>query len=382
MKKILILFFAIPTFCWAQKFDYTKIEEIDKTRFENKEFYKVKNYTKKKSNKKKVKNIIFLIGDGMGTSHVYAGLIANKGESYIKTMPFSGFNKTNSSDKLITDSAAGATAFSIGEKTHTGAIGVDRNDVPKKTILEMAEERGMGTGLVASCDVTHATPASFIAHQPSRNMHEEIALEFLNTEIDIFIGGGRKYFNQRKDEKNLLIELEKKGYDVVKSMDSLKYAKGEKVAALVADDQLPPYLLGRGDMLTPSAKFAMNLLKKNKKGFFLMIEGSQIDWGAHDNNVPYIVSEMLDFDRTIGEVLKFAAKDGETLVVITADHETGGFTINGGDIATGVVEGKFTTGSHTAVMVPVFSFGPQAELFSGIMENNEIFFKFKEILGL
>ncbi len=382
MKKFLILFFAIPTFCYAQKFDYTKIEEIDKTKYENKDFYKVKNYAKKKSNKKKVKNIIFLIGDGMGTSHVYAGLMANKGESYIKTMPFSGFNKTNSSDKLITDSAAGATAFSIGEKTHNGAIGVDRNDVPKKTILEMAEEKGMGTGLVATCDITHATPASFIAHQPSRGMHEEIALEFLNTEIDVFIGGGKKYFNQRKDSINLLLKLENKGYDIVTSMDSLKFAKGEKIAALVADDQLQPYLLGRGEMLKPSAEYAMNLLKKNKKGFFLMIEGSQIDWGGHDNNVPYIITEMLDFDRTVGEVLKFAAKDGETLVVITADHETGGFSINGGDLATGVVEGKFTTGGHTAVMVPVYSFGPQAELFSGIMENNDIFYKFKEVLEL
>ncbi len=318
----------------------------------------------------------------MGTSHVYAGLMANKGESYIKTMPFSGFNKTNSSDKLITDSAAGATAFSIGEKTHNGAIGVDRNDVPKKTILEMAEEKGMGTGLVATCDITHATPASFIAHQPSRGMHEEIALEFLNTEIDVFIGGGKKYFNQRKDSINLLLKLENKGYDIVTSMDSLKFAKGEKIAALVADDQLQPYLLGRGEMLKPSAEYAMNLLKKNKKGFFLMIEGSQIDWGGHDNNVPYIITEMLDFDRTVGEVLKFAAKDGETLVVITADHETGGFSINGGDLATGVVEGKFTTGGHTAVMVPVYSFGPQAELFSGIMENNDIFYKFKEVLEL
>jgi len=113
-----------------------------------------------------------------------------------------------------------------------------------------------------------------------------------------------------------------------------------------------------------------------------MIEGSQIDWGGHDNNVPYIVSEMLDFDRTIGEVLKFAAKDGETLVVITADHETGGFSINGSDLEKGIVEGKFTTGGHTAVMVPIFSYGPQAELFSGIMENSDIFYKFKEVLGL
>ena len=109
---------------------------------------------------------------------------------------------------------------------------------------------------------------------------------------------------------------------------------------------------------------------------------SQIDWGGHDNNVPYLVTEMLDFDKTIGEVLKFAANDGQTLVVVTADHETGGFSINGGDLSKGVVEGKFTTGGHTGIMVPVYSFGPQAELFSGIIENTDIFYKFKEVLGL
>ena len=382
MKKYLFLFLIIPTFSWAQKYDYTKIEEIDKTKYENTEFYEVKNYTKKIKRNKEVKNIIFLIGDGMGTSHVYAGLIANKGNSYIKTMPVSGFNKTNSSDKLITDSAAGATAFSIGEKTHNGAIGVDKNDVPKKTILEMAEENGMSTGLVASCEITHATPASFIAHQPSRSMYEEIAADFLKTDIDVFIGGGRNHFDKRKDGRNLLMELEAKGYEVVTSMDSLDFTNGEKVAALIEEEHPQPVALGRGDMLITASEFAIEILKKNNNGFFLMIEGAQIDWGGHDNHTPYIVTEMLDFDRTIGEVLKFAAKNGETLVVITADHETGGFSINGGDIETGIVEGKFTTGGHTAVMVPIFAYGPQAELFSGIIENTDIFYKFKAVLGL
>ena len=297
-------------------------------------------------------------------------------------MPFSGFNKTNSSDNLITDSAAGATAFAIGEKTKNGAIGVDKNDVPKMTILEMAEEKGMSTGMVATCEITHATPASFIAHQPSRSMYEEIAADFLKTDIDVFIGGGRQYFEKRKDGKDLLVELERKGYEVVTSMDSLKYAKGDRVAALIAEYHPEPYLMGRGEMLKQASEFAINMLNKNKNGFFLMIEGSQIDWGGHDNNVPYIVSEMLDFDRTIGEALKFAANDGETLVVITADHETGGFSLNGGDMEKGIVEGKFTTGGHTGVMVPIYSYGPHAELFSGIIENTDIYFKFKEVLGL
>jgi alkaline phosphatase len=379
MKKFLIIFLLVPFFSFAQE---TKPgSDYDKFSYQNQEFYEVKDYTKKKP-KETVKNIIFLIGDGMGTSQVYAGLVANRGQLYIRTMPFAGFCKTNSADALITDSAAGATAFSIGEKTNNGAIGVDRNNVPKKTILEMAEGKGMATGLVASCAVTHATPAAFIAHQPSRGMSEEIAADFLKTDIDVFIGGGRDHFDKRQDGRNLLTELEAKNYDVITTMDSLKFAKGEKVAALVSPGQPDPYLMGRGDMLPKASVFAIDKLKKNKNGFFLMIEGSQIDWGGHDNNVPYIVSEMLDFDRTVGEVLKFAAADKETLVVITADHETGGFSINGGDLATGLVSGKFTTGGHTGVMVPVFAYGPQAEQFSGIMENTDIFVKFKELLGL
>lgn len=378
-KQIAFLFFMLPAISWAQ--NYIKPEQLDKTRFENQDFYEVKDFTKKTSKKHIVKNIIFLIGDGMGTSQVYAGLVANKGELYLKSMPVSGNSKTNSSDDLITDSAAGATAFSIGEKTYNGAIGVDKNEVPKKTILEMAEEKGLGTGLIATCAITHATPASFIAHQQNRGMQEEIAADFLKTDIDLFIGGGRKYFNQRTDGRDLLIELEAKGYNVITSMDSLKFAKKGNIAALIEEEHPQPMVQGRGDMLLNASEFAIKKLKKNKNGFFLMIEGSQIDWGGHDNSVPYIVTEMLDFDRTLGEVLKFAAKDGETLVVVTADHETGGFSVNGGSLETGVVEGKFTTGGHTAVMVPVFAYGPQSELFSGIMENTDIYYKFKEVLG-
>jgi len=378
-KQIAFLFFMLPAISWGQ--NYIKPEQLDKTRFENQDFYEVKDYTQKTSKKQIVKNVIFLIGDGMGTSQVYAGLLSNKGESYLKSMPVSGYSKTNSSDDLITDSAAGATAFSIGEKTYNGAIGVDKNEVPKKTILEMAEEKGLGTGLIATCAITHATPASFIAHQQNRGMQEEIAADFLKTDIDLFIGGGRKYFNQRTDGRDLLIELEAKGYNVITSMDSLKFAKKGNIAALIEEEHPQPAALGRDDMLQNASEFAIKKLKKNKNGFFLMIEGSQIDWGGHDNNVPYIVTEMLDFDRTLGEVLKFAASDGETLVVVTADHETGGFSVNGGSLETGVVEGKFTTGGHTGVMVPVFAYGPQAELFSGVMENTDIFYKFKEVLG-
>ncbi len=326
----------------------------------------------------RVKNIILMIGDGMGTAQVYAGLTANRGQLFLQNCPVAGFSKTYSSDKYITDSAAGATAFSAGKKTYNGAIGVDSLKRPLKTILEVAEEKGLATGLVATCRITHATPASFIAHQPSRNMYEEIAADFLNTDIDVFIGGGKKDFESEVNGKSILDHLETKGYTVLEDTAGLADVNTDKLAALVAEMHLPPMSAGRGSFLTTATSKALDILSKDKDGFFLMVEGSQIDWGGHDNNTSYIVQEMLDFDRAIGEALRFAAEDGETLVIITADHETGGFTLNGGDISTGKVEGKFTTGSHTGVMVPVFAFGPQAIRFGGIMENTSIYHKMME----
>ena len=329
-----------------------------------------------------VKNIVLMIGDGMGTSQVYAGLVANMGALFLQQCPYSGFSTTSSADKLITDSAAGATALATGVKTYNGAIGVDTAKIPRKTILEMAEDRGWSTGLVSTCDITHATPASFIAHQESRGMAEEIAADFLKTDIDCFIGGGLDRFIKRKDGRNLVAQLESKGYRTITGIDDLHlHDNDDKIAALVAPGHLSPAIMGRNSYLEEATALSLELLSRKGTGFFLMIEGSQIDWGGHDNNTTYIATEMLDFDRAIGRVLQFAADDGETLVVITADHETGGFSVNGGDPGRGMVEGAFTTGGHTPVMVPVFSFGPGADQFSGIMDNTDIFHKMVQQAG-
>ncbi len=147
---------------------------------------------------KKPKNVVFLIGDGMGISQIFAGLTANHGHLFLENCKYIGFSKTQSADNYITDSAAGGTALSAGVKTYNGAIGVDANKKPVKTILEEAEEKGLATGLVSTSAITHATPASFIAHQPNRNMYEEIAADFLKTDIDVFIGGGYRSFHQKK----------------------------------------------------------------------------------------------------------------------------------------------------------------------------------------
>ncbi|MCF6360119.1 MAG: alkaline phosphatase [Cyclobacteriaceae bacterium] len=328
------------------------------------------------------KNVIFMIGDGMGIAQIQAAMIANGNTLNLDRMISTGFSKTSSASDGITDSAAGATAFSIGKKTYNKAIGVDKDTVAQKTVLEYAEEAGLSTGLVATSSITHATPASFIAHQPYRNMAEEIAADFLKTDIDVFIGGGKNYFVDRKDGEDLTLSLKSNGYQVIFEQSGLANITSGKLAALLAPDGMPPFSKGRGDMLAPSAMKAIELLNQNEKGFFLMIEGSQIDWGGHGNDIEYVVSELLDFDNTIGQVLDFAEKDGNTLVIITADHETGGLTILGDDILGDSTATNFSTDYHTSVMVPVYAKGPGEEAFVGTYENNLIFNKIMSALRI
>jgi len=327
------------------------------------------------------KNIIFLIGDGMGVSQIYAGLTANRGHLNLERIKVIGFHKNQASNNYVTDSAAGATAFATGKQTYNGAIGLDSLRVPATTLLEMAEQKGLATGLVSTCDITDATPSSFIAHQLMRSMHEEIAGDFLKTDIDVVIGGGRKYFEKRIDGLNLLDTLRKKGYQVHSDLALDGVSKG-KLVALYADENPIKVMEGRGDALLYSAKKSLEIVSQNKKGFFVMIEGSQIDWGGHANDTDYIITEMVDFDKSIGFALDFAEKNKETLVVITADHETGGFALMGGNMKTGEVKGAFTTKGHTGQMIPVFAFGPGAEAFSGIYNNYDIYTKIKLALKL
>ncbi len=343
-----------------------------------KDTYRVKTYSQK-FKAKKPKNIIFLIGDGMGVSHVFAGLTANKGHLFLENFKHVGFSKTQSADSYITDSAAGGTALSTGHKTNNGAIGFDAQNKPVKTILEEAEEKGLATGLVSTSSITHATPASFISHQAGRSMYEEIAADFLKTDIDVFIGGGIDHFSKRKDGRNLMEELKTKGYKVETDLKEIEKVNNGKLAGLTA----PVHngrIAERGNMLPIATKTAIDILDNNKKGFFLMVEGSQIDWGGHASSTVYVVEDMLDFDKVIGQTLNFAEKNGETLIIVTADHETGGMALTDGNIENGVVKAAFPTSDHTAVMVPVFAYGPGAEEFTGIMENTDIFFKMKKLL--
>jgi alkaline phosphatase len=336
----------------------------------------------KKKKPKPPKNIILLIGDGMGTSQVYAGYTAKKGKMFITGMPVSGFSITFSADNYITDSGAGATALSTGVKTNNASIGVDANGKPVETILEKAEKHGLSTGLVSTSAITHATPASFISHTSNRSKYADIAFDFLKTDIDVFIGGGYNNFARRADSLNLIDSLNAHGYFVTRDLKDVDVPSTQRLAALLADEHLPGMLKGRGNMLPDATEMALKILKRNKNGFFIMIEGSQIDWGGHDNDVAYMVSETVDFDNAVGKALQFAAKNGETLVIVTADHETGGFGITGGSMATGDVQGAFISKDHTATMVPLFAYGPGSERFAGVQDNTDVFKKCVELLGL
>lgn len=329
---------------------------------------------------KRPKNIILMIGDGMGVSQLYSGITANKGTLNIMQMPYSGFSMTSSANDYITDSAAGGTALASGQKTNNGAIGVDAQGKPVVSILEIADRHGLHTGLVATSAITHATPASFIAHVASRSSYEDIAMDFTKTNIDVFMGGGRKHFEQREDGLNLTNELTAKGFKVAFNMDDAMRMTTTPVAVLAADEHIGTFT-SRGDMLSQATQKTIELLNTNKKGFFLMVEGSQIDWGGHQNDVAYVVGEMLDFDKAVGKALEFAARDKNTLVIVTADHETGGMNLVEGDITKGKVKAAFVSGDHTGVMVPVFAYGPGAWQFTGIYQNTDVFGRMKSLWG-
>ncbi len=326
------------------------------------------------------KNIIFMVGDGMGLSQITAAMYMNDNKIAFERCKHVGLHKSHARGNLVTDSAAGATAFSCGEKTYNGAIGVNMEKQPMKTILESAEDAGLETGMVATCGITHATPGSFVAHQEQRKMYEEIAADIANAEVEVLIGGGRDHFTKRVDEQDLLQKMKDKGYEVTNELQQVT-ANNDKIAVILADEHPPKKSEGR-DYLKDASNLAIARLSKSEKGFFLLVEGSQIDWGGHANEHDYIISELLDFNETVHAVLDFAETNQETLVVITADHETGGFAINPGSKMNKKIVPGFTTGQHTASMIPVFAFGPGAEAFMGIYENTAIYHKMMAALQL
>lgn len=332
---------------------------------------------KKESNQ--AKNIILLIGDGMGLAQLSSAYYYGTETPNFSRFKHIGLHQNTPVGMQITDSAAGATAFSCGIKTYNGAIGVDRDTMPVETILEWAIKQNKSTGVIATSSITHATPASFYAHVPYRKMAEEIAADYLKLPIDFGAGGGIQYFNDRADKRNLLTELSSAGVVVDTTALGKNLTFGQRYLYLLAPQAMPKMQDNRGSFLPDATQAALDLLSQDEDGFFLMVEGSQIDWGGHANDADYIIEETLDFDQMVGLALDFAEKDGNTLVVVTADHETGGFSLSSkkvfGKDNYGILEPSFSTGGHSASLIPVLAYGKGAERFMGIYQNNEIFGK-------
>jgi alkaline phosphatase len=323
----------------------------------------------------KPKNVILLIGDGMGFAQVQSAILMSETPSNFLRFPVTGISRTQASDKVITDSGAGGTALACGKKTRNGMIGMSPDSLEMQSLIDIFSSLGKATGVVTCCALTHATPADFLAHDISRNNLEAIAEDITKSPVDVLIGGGLNNFIKRTDGKDLTSDMKANGMEVFTCLRDVEGKTGRFVV-FTADEHPVPANQGRGEEFAVSVKAAIDALSKDNEGFFLMVEGSQIDWACHSNDSAYLVAEMRDFDQVLGEVLDFAAKDGNTLVVVTADHETGGFTLPG--LTEGSKSGvryAFSTGDHTACFVPVFAFGPSSEHFTGLYQNIDIFSK-------
>lgn len=339
----------------------------------------------------KVKNVIFMIGDGMGVSHVTATMLEQNYEQMnLERADYIGLIKTYSANNRITDSAAAGTAMASGTKTNNGYIGVDAEGKPLASVREIAEEAGMPTGIVATYEVTHATPASFVAHNISRHEQYDMAEEYLRYSVDVIMGGGAKRFGARPDGRNFVDSLVQRGYVVGKTLADVEAVTEGKVAVLAAEGHMPSVVDGRGDFLPEATAKALEVLsanaKKAKKGFFLMVEGSQIDGKAHGNDIEGVVAETVDFDKAVKVAFDFADNNPGTLVVVAADHETGGLTIVNSNRKINPADTSYSyawsTTWHSGGMTPVYAYGAGAEKFSRVMENTDLPKIMIDLLGL
>jgi alkaline phosphatase len=387
---------------------------------------------KSNMNNGKVKNVIFMVPDGYSAAYA-TNYRWFKGEESIMDSMLVGMHRTYSSNSEITDSAAAGTAFATGVKTNNGMISTSPEGKELKTILEAVEETGKASGLVATSTITHATPAVFASHVASRANEAEIAPQLIDNDVEVILGGGKKYFPE-----SLLNEAKKEGYEYITNRSELSKAKkSNKLIGLFAEDSMAPEL-DRDTTDEPSLKemtqTALDVLKKDKDGFFLMVEGSQIDWAGHDQDAAWAMKDTEAFEQAVEAVIEFAQKDRNTLVVIAGDHDTGGMSVGGygqGDVKVEVLRHVSATGdfmvskldstrsnvkeivkqyttldltevevekiksalkpdiaineviskrasvgwtstNHTGVDIPLYAFGPKSELFKGLHENTDI----------
>ena len=367
MKKIFLASFFFLSSCSEPVFEYIPIAEAES------KLIKIENFNKDQN----PKNIILLIGDGTGLSQITLSRLAIGGANYklaIDQLPYTGFSTTHSSDNLVTDSASSATAWAAGIKTKNKYLSITPQKETVLTIPELLYPKGFLSGLVATSSITHATPAAFYAHVESRYEEKDIANQLIESSISIALGGGLKFFDVVNVENKTTFIAEKKSLFDKNLKDAKRIIGLFDEGGIVRSSEKPTQ-----KEMTESA---LNFLSSNTQdcsGFFLMSEGSQIDWAAHDNDAVEMINEYRDFDNTIRVMMDFVSKDKETLLIVTADHETGGLQIMSEE--DNKVKVKWGTGRHTGMPVGVYAYGPGAHLFTGTMDNTDIHYKILEAIN-
>ena len=383
MKKSLI---AIVLFCTTVA-SFAQVQDRDRSKYAVNNFADDDKYTMlnpyetvsvQEPKGKKVKNIIFMIGDGMGYEQISAAWVCNGGKLNLDNLSKIGIQRTYSANKLVTDSAAAGSALATGQKTNNGMVAMNPDTVAVKSLAEEAMEKGKRAGAAVTCRVNDATPAVFFSHSETRKNQEDIVSQMASSGVYFLSGGGTHFWEKREDGRNVAEEVKANGYTYVRTKEELQAVTEGPVIALMDSYELKPSL-DRGDILPASVTKALELLD-NKKGFFLMIEGSMIDDGGHDNKAGHTMEEVFDFDKTLGIVLEWAEKDGETLVVVTGDHATGGMTLLSGSIEEKRIRVNFSTTGHNGIFLPVFAWGPHSEDFVGVYENAELSDKIRKLI--
>jgi len=379
-----VLFILVFTFSSCEK-DYVYTSTVE---YEYKDEQRDNSFTAFNGVERDVKNIILMIGDGMGLGQVNLARLEAAGQDgllHMETFPVTGLMRTHSANALVTDSAASGTAMACGIKTNNHMIGMDLDGKKYMSILEAARERSMSTGLVVTSSITHATPACFAAHVESRYNETAIAKQLIDSKINVLFGGGRSFFlpahegGERKDQLNLIEEAQSRGYVYISTANEIEDIQEPFVLGLFQNNEL--LFDGTEPSLSELTVKAIEILNTNENGFFLMVEGSQIDWACHDNDRVTMIKRTLLFDEAVKAVKEFAEEEGHTLVIVTADHETGGLVILGNDKGF-ELRNKWTTGEHSAMPVPVYAFGPKSFIFTGVYDNTQLAKKMAYLLNI
>lgn len=326
--------------------------------------------------KGRIRNVIFLIGDGMGLSQITAAAYANCGLT-LMNFNYIGLQRNNALGAFTTDSAAGGSALATGERHANRHISMTEEGEAVPSLSDWFRGKGLPVGVVTLGNAVDATPTAFYGHSVERDNADELTRCLLDTPVDLLCGSGIRQFTERGDGIDLIGELSK-NYRFVRSIDEINAAEGRVVCIDERmDEAAEESNLG---LLAEATRAAIDKLQeRGDKGFFLMVEGAKIDYAGHSRCLPGSVIEMLSFDLAVAEALKFADENGQTLVVVTADHETGGLVLLDGDEQSGRIMGVYTTDDHTPAMLPVFAYGPGADRFCGTYLNTEIARRISEL---